>query len=141
MLFDTPRSHIAMTDTLTSTSLGPNAPLGTVLCVDDEPSILSALRRLFRARGLQVKVAESGPAGLALLESEAFDLVISDKSSLKSRCSCCSQKKWPPLANSLLVWRMKSTTPSASSSPIWSSSPGVGTTFRIVLPINAKRLG
>lgn len=78
MPLDTPRNHTTMTDTTTSTSLGPNAPLGTVLCVDDEPSILSALRRLFRARGLQVKVAESGPAGLALLESEAFDLVISD---------------------------------------------------------------
>ena len=59
-------------------SLPPQTPRGTVLCVDDEPSILSALRRLFRARGLQVKVAESGQAGLALLESEAFDLVISD---------------------------------------------------------------
>jgi len=65
-----------MTDT--PTSVAPMAPMATVLCVDDEPSILSALRRLFRARGLQVKVAESGQAGLALLESEAFDLVISD---------------------------------------------------------------
>lgn len=59
-------------------SLDQMAPTATVLCIDDEPSILSALRRLFRARGLQVKVAESGQAGLALLESEAFDLVISD---------------------------------------------------------------
>jgi len=62
----------------TPTTSGPDAPPGVILCVDDEPSILSALRRLFRAQGLQVKVAESGQAGLALLESEAFDLVISD---------------------------------------------------------------
>lgn len=61
-----------------STSPNPNAQAGTVLCVDDEPSILSALRRLFRGRGLQVKVAESGQAALTLMESEAFDLVISD---------------------------------------------------------------
>jgi response regulator RpfG family c-di-GMP phosphodiesterase len=50
----------------------------TILCVDDEPSILSALRRLFRARGFKVLVAESGQAGLTLLESENVDLVISD---------------------------------------------------------------
>lgn len=50
----------------------------TILCVDDEPSILSALRRLFRAHGFQVLAAESGQAGLALLETEAVDLVISD---------------------------------------------------------------
>ncbi len=55
-----------------------NLMSATILCVDDEPSILSALRRLFRARGLQVKVAEGGAAGLALLEGEAVDLVISD---------------------------------------------------------------
>lgn len=50
----------------------------TILCVDDEPGILSALRRLFRARGYQVCSAESGRAGLALLQTQAVDLVISD---------------------------------------------------------------
>lgn len=49
-----------------------------ILCVDDEPSILSALRRLFRAHGLTVVAAESGQAGLDLLETEPIDLVISD---------------------------------------------------------------
>lgn len=50
----------------------------TILCVDDEPSILSSLRRLFRAHGYQVLAAESGQAGLKLLETEHVDLVISD---------------------------------------------------------------
>lgn len=50
----------------------------TLLLVDDEPSILSALRRLFRPSGYQILTAESGAAGLALLESNAVDLVISD---------------------------------------------------------------
>ena len=49
-----------------------------ILCVDDEPNILSSLKRLFRAKGFQVRVAESGQAGLALLACEAVDLVISD---------------------------------------------------------------
>jgi response regulator RpfG family c-di-GMP phosphodiesterase len=50
----------------------------TLLCVDDEPNILSALRRLFRARGYRILTAESGAEGLTVLEQEAVDLVISD---------------------------------------------------------------
>lgn len=50
----------------------------TILCVDDEPNILSSLRRLFRGKGYQVLTAESGAEGLELLEKEAVDLVISD---------------------------------------------------------------
>jgi response regulator RpfG family c-di-GMP phosphodiesterase len=50
----------------------------TILCVDDEPNILSSLRRLFRARGYQILVAQSGQEGLEILKNEAVDLVISD---------------------------------------------------------------
>ncbi|HEX8614729.1 MAG TPA: HD domain-containing phosphohydrolase [Telluria sp.] len=64
-----------MLETLTDQSAPPPA---TVLCVDDEPNILSALRRLFRPEGYRVLVAESGAAGLAILEQEKVDLVISD---------------------------------------------------------------
>ncbi len=53
-------------------------PTPTILCVDDEPNILSSLRRLFRTRGYQVRTAESGQAGLQILEQEPVDLVISD---------------------------------------------------------------
>jgi response regulator RpfG family c-di-GMP phosphodiesterase len=49
-----------------------------ILCVDDEPSMLSALRRLFRANGFAVLTAEGGQQGLDLLDSEPVDLVISD---------------------------------------------------------------
>lgn len=49
-----------------------------VLFVDDEPSILSSLRRLFRPQGYRVLLADSGKAGLAMLESEPVDLVVSD---------------------------------------------------------------
>ncbi|NRR28648.1 response regulator [Oxalobacteraceae bacterium] len=50
----------------------------TLLCVDDEPNILAALRRLFRAKGYRVLTAEGGAQGLLLLEQENVDLVISD---------------------------------------------------------------
>jgi response regulator RpfG family c-di-GMP phosphodiesterase len=53
-------------------------PSATLLCVDDEPNILSALRRLFRPHGYQVHVAGGGAEGLALLERTPVDLVISD---------------------------------------------------------------
>ena len=50
----------------------------TLLFVDDEPSILSALRRLFRPHGYRILIAESGAEGLEVLGKEAVDLVISD---------------------------------------------------------------
>ena len=50
----------------------------TLLFVDDEPSILSALRRLFRLHGYRILVAESGGAGLAMLAQDSVDLIISD---------------------------------------------------------------
>jgi response regulator RpfG family c-di-GMP phosphodiesterase len=50
----------------------------TLLFVDDEPSILSALRRLFRPHGYRILVAEGGQAGLDILATETVDLVISD---------------------------------------------------------------
>lgn len=49
-----------------------------LLLVDDEPSVLSALRRLFRTQGYQVRQATCGADGLALLREQPADLVISD---------------------------------------------------------------
>ncbi|MCV2419764.1 HD domain-containing phosphohydrolase [Paucibacter sp. DJ2R-2] len=50
----------------------------TILLVDDEPSILSALRRLLRPQGYKILMAEGGAAGLALMALEPVDLVVSD---------------------------------------------------------------
>lgn len=54
------------------------AEMPVLLFVDDEPNILSALRRLFRGQGYRVLLAEGGEQGLELLRSEAVDLVVSD---------------------------------------------------------------
>lgn len=56
---------------------GDQAP-PVVLCVDDEPNVLSALRRVFRGERFQVAVASSGAQALAVLETSAVDVVISD---------------------------------------------------------------
>ena len=49
-----------------------------VLLVDDEPSILSALKRALRQSRYQVLTAENGAAALDLLASTEVDLIISD---------------------------------------------------------------
>lgn len=51
---------------------------GVILCVDDEPHILSSLRRLFRAQGYEILCANSAPEGLALMETRQVDVIISD---------------------------------------------------------------
>ena len=53
-------------------------PSHTLLLVDDEPSVLSSLRRLFRGSGYRVLQAQSGDEALQLLKLEPVDLVISD---------------------------------------------------------------
>ena len=49
-----------------------------ILCVDDEPNILSALRRMFMLVGLVVEEANSGAEALQKLDQQEFHLVLSD---------------------------------------------------------------
>ena len=49
-----------------------------VLAVDDEPNIVSALRRTLRSRGFTVHTALGGAEGLRLLEAQPVDAIISD---------------------------------------------------------------
>lgn len=59
-----------------STTTGAAAE--TLLFVDDETNILSALRRLFRPLGYNILTAEGGAQGLELLSQHKVDLVICD---------------------------------------------------------------
>jgi two-component system, OmpR family, response regulator MprA len=49
-----------------------------VLVVDDDPAVLSGLRRALALEGYAVQVAESGEVALALAAAEAPDLVVLD---------------------------------------------------------------
>ncbi len=53
-------------------------PAWTLLAVDDEPNILAALKRLFRATGWRILTAGHAQEALALLASEPVDAVLSD---------------------------------------------------------------
>ncbi len=53
-------------------------PWSTVLCVDDEPNILSALKRVLRGAGHCVLSASGGAMAIGMLEQMPVDLVISD---------------------------------------------------------------
>lgn len=50
----------------------------SILCVDDEPNILSALRRMLALEGFQVVTAEGGAAALALMEKDHFQVLLTD---------------------------------------------------------------
>ena len=49
-----------------------------ILLVDDEPNVLSALRRIFRQENYQITTAGNGQDALELLRRESFHLMISD---------------------------------------------------------------
>lgn len=51
----------------------------TLLLVDDEPHILSSLKRMLREEGYQVFTANGGQEGLALLDRERIDVIVSDQ--------------------------------------------------------------
>lgn len=49
-----------------------------ILCVDDEPNVLSSLRRMISLEGFQVVTAENGQEALAMLAQQTFHVVLSD---------------------------------------------------------------
>jgi DNA-binding NtrC family response regulator len=53
-------------------------PRSTILVIDDEPNILTTVRRSLELEGYQVEVAGSGAAGLGKLNEHDVDLVLLD---------------------------------------------------------------
>jgi response regulator RpfG family c-di-GMP phosphodiesterase len=87
-----------------SDSLAPTP--ATLLFVDDEPGILSSLRRLFRPHGYHILIAEGGEQGLAILEENEVDLVISDmRMPIMDGAAFLKQvrQRWPGITRILLT--------------------------------------
>ncbi|WP_417760857.1 HD domain-containing phosphohydrolase [Shewanella sp.] len=53
-------------------------PQATVLCVDDEPSILKSLQRLFMGKSFNIQLATSGAAALEIMAKTPVQVIISD---------------------------------------------------------------
>ena len=51
----------------------------SILFVDDEENILSAMRRLFRREGYEILTATGGEEALAILEKQPVSLIVSDQ--------------------------------------------------------------
>ena len=81
-------------------------PEPTLLFVDDEPSILSSLRRLCRPQGYRVLIAESGAAALEILEREPVDLIVSDMRMPQmdgAQLLAIVRERWPEVVRLLLT--------------------------------------
>ncbi|RQU78847.1 response regulator [Burkholderia cenocepacia] len=63
-------------DTASASVEVPRVP--SILLVDDEPNVLSALRRVFRPTGYDIVTADSGETALEILASTDIDLIVSD---------------------------------------------------------------
>lgn len=84
----------------------PASNMATLLFIDDESNVLSALKRLFKPLGYNILTAESGAEALAILEKETVDLVISDmRMPLMSGAEVLEQirNKWPDVVRILLT--------------------------------------
>ena len=63
---------------MADTAAGPG-PKPTLLLVDDEERILSALRRCLRREGYEILLADSVARALQVLDERRVDLVLSDQ--------------------------------------------------------------
>lgn len=96
---------VAQIDPETSSD-SPATASRTILCVDDEPSILSSLRRLFRTTSYRILTAESGAAALEALQAESVDLIISDMRMPEMNGAQLLQEvyaRWPSITRLLLT--------------------------------------
>ena len=59
-------------------SVPEHHPAGIILCIDDEPNLLTIRQLLLSSEGYEVIGTASGSAGLELFKQEKIDLVITD---------------------------------------------------------------
>lgn len=88
------------------TELRDTATAATILFVDDEANILASLKRLFRPLGYRIFTAEGGAQGLAVMQDESVDLVVSDMRMPEMNGAQFleqARKRWPDTVRILLT--------------------------------------
>jgi response regulator RpfG family c-di-GMP phosphodiesterase len=76
-----------------------------LMLVDDDPGILSALRRTLRREGYEILIASNARTALAALELRAVDLVVSDQKMPGMKGVVLLEqiaRRWPATARILL---------------------------------------
>jgi CheY-like chemotaxis protein len=53
-------------------------PMSKILIIDDDPDVRQVMRRVLERRGHSVQEAEDGAIGIALVEAERPDVVVTD---------------------------------------------------------------
>jgi DNA-binding NtrC family response regulator len=84
-----------------------------ILCVDDEPNIHSALRRIFNMAGLSVQVASSATEALKLLGENEFHVVLTDMNMPQMNGTdflAQVRTRWPKIIRLMLTGTTDSTT-------------------------------
>ncbi len=87
-------------------SQASSEPVFTLLFVDDEADILSALKRLFKPFGYHILTAESAAQGLEIMARVAVDLVVCDMRMPEMNGAQFLEKvrgKWPETVRILLT--------------------------------------
>src|SRR5947209_1180921 len=72
-----PRSRYDST-TLEQMFMNGGKPMATILCIDDEPSILEIQRALLESKGYKVLTAPDGATGIALARKHSIGAVLLD---------------------------------------------------------------
>lgn len=87
---------------------GPNGREPVVLCIDDDPGVLAALRRLLGTEAYEVITAHNAAQGLASLRSLPVKVVISDESMPDANGSellAEVHQRWPWIRRMILTGR------------------------------------
>jgi type II secretory ATPase GspE/PulE/Tfp pilus assembly ATPase PilB-like protein/FixJ family two-component response regulator len=91
---------------LQSSEASPSTAAYQILFVDDERSVLQAMRRIFRQENYAIFTADSGQQALAIMEEQAIQVVITDH-----RMPCMNgtdllreiKKRWPAAIRVMLT--------------------------------------
>ncbi|MGZ5781194.1 MAG: response regulator, partial [Burkholderiaceae bacterium] len=71
-------THLFTGEPVSTDQQNPAIKSYRILLVDDEPSVLSALKRVFRQENYEVVTSNDPKQALDLLSSESFQVIISD---------------------------------------------------------------
>jgi DNA-binding response OmpR family regulator len=52
--------------------------MATILCIDDDPSLLEVQKALFESKGYRVLIAPNGPSGIMFARKHAIDAIVLD---------------------------------------------------------------